>query len=296
MVSAMGTLRDRETVDGIGRFLLCYVARWGIIAKDSEMCRAYNRLPAVFSIGNVDMLSICDLRTLRRAYSASSDLSVGEALLQIGSPSMQSLVESAVAEMSNPERKVRVLMLRIRQRQRGERAMRGVLAGLNDDTRRVCAVAIQACPNYLEHDEIVERLEAIARDARLKRKLRQGALSMLAGNDGRMAGDLTRPVYDALRRLMVEEQFRFAILFGLVRLALTPRVASLLKEFADSADEGERPIASRALNGARVIHIDAYAADAALHRQIMETCQVAHGRMYYWIPREGMPALSLPIL
>lgn len=232
------------------------------------------------------MLSISDLDKLREAYSAHSDVSLADALRQIGDPSEEAIVAFAADQMSHSDRNVRVLALRVLLHQRGERAMRGVLAGLNDEKRRVCAVAIQAAANYLDHADIVGRLEEIARDAGLKRKLRRRALSMLAGNDGRLGGELTLAAAAALRRLMAESEFRFAILFGMVRLELTPRVKSILETFARSADEAERDMARRALGGERVIHIDGYAADEAMQRRIMETCEIAHGRMFYWLPRE----------
>lgn len=237
------------------------------------------------------MLGIGELEKLREAYSAYSDLSLADALRQMGDPSEEAVVASAVKLMSSSDRNHRVLALRALAHQRGDLAMRGVLAGLNDEKRRVCAVAIQACPNYLGFNEIIARLEAIARDTGLKRKLRQRALSMLAGNEGRLEGDLSPPAAAALGRLMADAEFRFAILFGLVQLELRPRVKSLLETFACSADEAERHMASRALAGERVIHIDGYSADEAMQRRIKATCEIAHGRMYYWLPRE---AFALP--
>lgn len=239
------------------------------------------------------MLGIGDLEKLREAYSVYSDVSLADALRQIGDPSEEAVVASAVKHMSSSDRNHRVLALRALGHQRGDLAMRGVLAGLNDEKRRVCVVAIQACPNYLGFAEIVERLEAVAREAGLKRKLRQRALRMLAGNEGGLLGDLTPPAAAALGRLMEDAEFRFAILFGLVRLDLTPRVKAILETFARSADEAERQMALRALRGERVIHIDGYAADEAMQRRIKATCDIAHGRMYYWLPREEF---ALPTL
>ena len=239
------------------------------------------------------MLKIDDLKTLREAYAGSGGLTLDEALRRIDSPTDEELIEFAVAQMSNPDRNARALALRVLRRQHGMRAMRGVLAGLNDEKRRVCAVAIQACPNYLAHTLIVERLEAIARDESMKRKLRRRALSMLAGDEGRLQSDLTQPVADALTRLMADAEYRFSIVFGLVRLGITPRVKALLQAFADAEDERERELARRALGGERVVHIDAYAQDEALHQRIMESCDIAHGRMFYWIPRAGMPVKLL---
>ncbi len=240
------------------------------------------------------MLSISDLETLRRAYNVHDDLSYAEAMRRIGNPSATSLIDFAVAQMSHPDRNARALALRLLRHQQGEIAMRGVLLGLNDEKRRVCAIAIQACPNYLTYQEIVARLEAIVRDDSRTRKLRRRALSMLAGNDGRHRGELSTPVQAALMRLLADSRFRFSILFGLARLDLTPHVEALLRRLADSASERERDLARRALQGERVVHIDAYAKDPAAQQRIMETCDIAHGRMYYWIPRTGMPVKTLP--
>lgn len=239
------------------------------------------------------MLSISDLKTLREAYSASSELTVEQARRQIGDPADETIVASAVAQMSHADRNRRVLALRVLEHQAGGRAARAVLAGMVDEKRRVRQTAIQACPNYLAHEAVVARLEAIARDRGEKRKLRRRALSMLAGNEGRLQGDLTAAASAALRRLMADEAYRFAILFGLARLELTRRVKALLEAFAVSADAAARGLAQRALGGERVIHIDGYAADKEMRQRIMQTCEIAHGRMYYWLPRAGGAAEPL---
>ncbi len=240
------------------------------------------------------MLTSDDIRILRRGYSACDALSPAEAWRQIGQPEPAALVAFCRAQMAHPDRNQRVLMLRALAHQQGAEAAAAVLAGLRDEARRVIAVAIQACPNFLADEAIVARLEAITRDCRQKRKLRRRALSMLAGHEGRAQGDLSPAQFAALRRLRLDEAYRFPILFGLARLPLKPRTEALLREFAASADAAERALASRALGGERVIHIDAYAKDAALHARIMATCERAHGRMFYWIPRQGLPALTLP--
>ena len=236
------------------------------------------------------MLSIADMELLREAYSAYSELQPAEAMRMIGDPSAEAVVERALAGMRDGDRNRRVLMLRVLQHQWGDEAMRAVLAGLNDEARRVCAVAIQASGNYLAHPEIVARLEAIARDTALKRKLRRRALSMLAGDEGRQCGDISPAIFDALTRLTKHPEYRFAVVFGLARLELRPRVKKLLERFADSTDERERALARRALGGEQVIHIDAYADDESQRRRTAETCDIAHGRMYYWLPRAGLPA------
>jgi hypothetical protein len=235
------------------------------------------------------MLSIADMELLRGAYSAYSELTPADAMRMTGNPPADEVVERALAGMADGDRNRRVLMLRILQHQRGGRAMSGVLAGLNDEARRVCAVAIQASGNYLAYPEIVARLEAIVGDATLKRKLRRRALSMLAGDEGRQQGDLTAAAFAALTELMKAPEYRFSIVFGLARLELTPRVKRLLERFARSQDGAESALAQRALGGERVIHIDACAGDESLRRRIAETCDIAYGRMYYWLPRTALP-------
>jgi len=238
------------------------------------------------------MLCIDDLKTLREAYRETDDGRLIDAMRRIGNPSEEAIVASALEQMRHSDRNRRVLALRVLARQRGEPAMRGVLAGLHDDKRRVCAVAIQACPNFLDHEAIVARLEAMARDAGRKRKLRRRALSMLAGDEGRWGGDLAPAVSGALWRLIAEPDYRFAIVFGLVRLELGARVKLLLEAFAQSEDSVERALAARRLAGERVIHLGDYEGDATLQRWIMGNCDVARGRMYYWLPREAAPATA----
>ena len=240
------------------------------------------------------MLSISDMETLRDAYSATSDVTLDDAMERIGNPSAATVVDIAVAGLASPDRNTRVLMLRVLQHQHGKIAMRGVCSGLQDPGRRVCAVAIQACPNFMAFPEIVEQLELIAKSMTRKRKLRHRALSMLAGNEGRMRGDLTPAVVTALTRLMTDAEHHFSIVFGLAQLELAPRINTLLEDFARSVDDRERELASRSLAGERVIHIDAYARDEALNRRIMTNCEIAHERMYYWLPRAGLPAEVMP--
>ena len=112
---------------------------------------------------------------------------------------------------------------------------------------------------------------------------------MLTGNEGRMRGDLTAAQDSAIRSLLRETDYRFTILFGLVRLDLAPRIEKLLGYFAMSNNVNESAMARRALGGERVIHIDAYAENTALQQEIMDRCDIAHGRMYYWLPRARLP-------
>lgn len=44
----------------------------------------------------------------------------------------------------------------------------------------------------------------------------------------------------------------------------------------------------RALSGEIVIHLDRYANDETERRRIIDSCDLAHGRMYYWLRRDAL--------
>ncbi|MDE2820960.1 MAG: hypothetical protein OXI40_14605 [Chloroflexota bacterium] len=67
------------------------------------------------------MFTIRDCEVLREAYSPHSELAVDEAWRRIGSPTSDDLIAYACEQMSNPDRNVRVLMLRLLARQTGAR-------------------------------------------------------------------------------------------------------------------------------------------------------------------------------
>lgn len=99
-------------------------------------------------------------------------------------------------------------------------------------------------------------------------------------------GDLNQPVVDALQSLLKAEAYRFQILFGLVRLDLNERVDELLREFVKNGSKDEAVMATRALSGFRVVHIDVFEEDREAEARVKQIGEIAHGRMYYWISRD----------
>ena len=238
------------------------------------------------------MLKIDHMQKLRDAYFPYSDYSESDAMMAIGNPSRDTIIDSAVEGMSSPDRNVRVLMLRVLAAQSGETAMRGILAGLNDVKRRVRTVAIKSCQNYLEFPEITDRLKAIVIDECEKRKIRGQALSALAGDEGRLETDISETASEALEALGGSAQYRFQILFGLVRLDLTERVEDLLKSYVANGTKAEAVMATRALCGYRVVHIGNFEDNPQAQQHIKQTCEIAHGRMFYWITRAEYARLT----
>lgn len=236
------------------------------------------------------MLSLDTIRQIKDAYALPPS-AMREVFEQLGNSSPDEIVETALAGMQSEDRSIRVLMLRLLKHQTGEAAMRGVLAGLNDPMRRVRSVAVMSSGNYLQFPEITDRLKEIVTDEDEKRKIRSQALSTLAGASQKAKEDLSETVTDALQSLARTEQYRFNILFGLLRLDLTERVEELLREFVKDGTKAEAIMATRALCGYRVIHIDSFAYDKAVQKRILQTCEQAAGRMFYWMPRAEYDAL-----
>jgi len=94
-------------------------------------------------------------------------------LIELGHPTIDEIVESALTGMTHRDRNQRVLMLRILARYPTPEASRGLLVGLTDAERRVRDVAIQASRHFLHFSTITKRLVAIATDEGEKRKIRR---------------------------------------------------------------------------------------------------------------------------
>ncbi|MBZ0297471.1 MAG: hypothetical protein K8L99_33245 [Anaerolineae bacterium] len=231
------------------------------------------------------MLSMEALRQLRQAYFSSTSITEADMLAQLGQPSRAEIIDSALAGMQSPDRNVRVLMLRVLAEQSGAQAMQGILVGLHDPMRRVRSVAIKSSSHYLEFPEITNRLQAIITDEDEKRKIRGQALGALAGHDMVMMGSVTEAVAETLETLAQSQQYRWQILFGLVRLDLTERVETLLRAFVENGSKAEAIMATRALYGYRVVHIDQLSHNPAAQRDVLQSCELAAGRVFYWITR-----------
>ncbi len=238
------------------------------------------------------MLGLEAMRHIRDAYAPHLPMSEKEAMALAGNPTPDEIIETALAGMASDDRNVRVLMLRVLKGQTGEKAMRGIVAGLNDKVRRVRVVAIKSSGNFHQFPQVTNRLREIVTDEQEKRKIRGEALSSLAGAGGNVVEELTETAAKALETLASTGKYRLDILFGLLRLDLTDHVEELLKEFVKNGSKAEAIMATRALCGYRVIHIGIFENDKAVQRHIMHSCELAAGRMFYWITRAEFDALT----
>jgi len=69
------------------------------------------------------------MRKLRDGYFEHVPISEQEALAELGNPSEEEIVDTALSGMKSEDRNRRVLMLRVLKHQTGDRAMLGILRG-----------------------------------------------------------------------------------------------------------------------------------------------------------------------
>lgn len=239
------------------------------------------------------MLSLDQMRKLRDAYNPHQPMPEADAFEAIGNPTREAVVETALEGLKSEDRNVRVLMLRVLSGQSGDKAMHGILTGLNDQKRRVKEVAIKSCRSFLHYPEITEKLEALVIDEKEHKKIRSGALFCLTGHGvGATLQVLPKAAADALETLSQNEQLRGEILFRLLMLDLSEHVEALLRAFVKHGSKEEAVMATRALCGYRVIHIGAFENDKAMLRHVTQTYELAAGRVFYWMKRSEFEALT----
>ena len=232
------------------------------------------------------MLTIEDLRSLNAAYFPHAPESLPETLKALDNPSSDDITAAALANLPNVDRNVRVLMLRVIAHHPNTATMQGILTGLSDDQRRVREVAIQSSANFLQYSEITQRLAEIATDDGEKRKIRSRALSMLAAFGGQaLQGPLPQVAAAALEKLAANERYRSQILFTLLHLDLSEMVEKLLKEFVKNGSKEEAVMATKGLCGYKIVNLGSF--DEAARKRIVQTCDLASGRVSYWVKREA---------
>ncbi len=233
------------------------------------------------------MLSDSAMRELSLARSQATESGI---LARLGHPSRDEIVETAIAGLASQDRNVRVVMLRVLRGQSGPKAMQGVLAGLSDPKRRVREVAINSSGHYHMHPEIIDRLEAIAIDEHETRRIRSFALASLVGTLGSLGPAITAAHRQAVDSIARSDKYRGRILMALLHLDLTRQVESLLRDFVANGTREEAVMATRALCGFRVANLGEFGS-TRVRKYVMHSCELAAGRVMYWVRREQYPDL-----
>lgn len=192
--------------------------------------------------------------------------------------------QEALEAMKSQDRNMRVKALRAAFSEGKPEGADVILAGLGDAKRRVKEVALKSSKPFLSDPRVVERITAMVTDETEYHRLRDKALFALGGGFPKVnhAGQLPKAAIDALRSLAAVERYRWAVLWRLVRMDLTPEVDALLKEFVRSGNKEEAVAATRALCGYRLVNWGSakpaeLAAAGAVHARGVD----------YWIRRDA---------
>jgi hypothetical protein len=134
-------------------------------------------------------------------------------------------------------------------------------------------------------------LTAIVKDGAEKSRIRRFALDMLARAGSATKTGLGDSAADALRSLAKMPRSRSEILFRLLQMDIDNNNEGLLRDYVRDGSREEVVMATRALCGNRVIHLGAFEGAPDIQSQIRQTCEVAAGRVYYWVKRDHCDAL-----
>lgn len=229
------------------------------------------------------MISSTDLRELNTAHFAGDRAKVGAIKARLGEPSQDDISAAALALLDSQDRSERVLAVRILTIYGGRHARAGIFRALGDGERRVRDVAVRSSVSFLEHREIVEKLQSIVSDDREKRKIRARAFDALTGSGAQVRlDDLPAPAVAALDSISKLDSYRMKVLFGLLQVEPSPPVETILKSFVKDGSKDEAVLATRALCGYRVVNLGRVQ-DPDLRSRIESSCDLAAGQVWYWV-------------
>jgi len=196
--------------------------------------------------------------------------------------------KGALAAMAEEDRNARVAALRVIQSVAGRddftsaaqtACLEAVLKALSDSKRRVRWNASKCAGLFMDHPDILARIQAIAEDETEKRKIRFTALYQLS--DARV---LPEPAMDALRLMSDVPKYRQHILLILLRAEMSESVKELLQEYVRNGTREEALLATRALCGYQVVHIQSLDKDA--RKRLTLEDQAMSSLTWWWVKRE----------
>jgi hypothetical protein len=233
------------------------------------------------------MIKVKDLVRLYKSSLQGEVTEYNNIRKELGDPLRADIIVSAINGMKDEDRNVRIVMLRILEKEKTDAAVKGIIVGLNDKKRRVREIAVKISRFFLHREEIVEKLKVIIEDAEEKRKIRNIAFNILTGDKiyGEHAGDLPKPVLSYLKELAKLDDYKSRIFYELLHLDLNEDVKELLENFVKNGTREQAIMATKALCGYKVVHhgmID----DPKEKEAIYKKENLAYGQVYYWVKRE----------
>ncbi|MBN2532759.1 MAG: hypothetical protein JXB88_07710 [Spirochaetales bacterium] len=227
---------------------------------------------------------------LVRLYKSSlqDDLSeYREIQKELENPSRDDMVAGAIKGMNDSDRNVRIIMLRILEKEKTEEAMKGILLGLHDEKRRVREIAVKISRFFLNRKEIVDKLKEIIENANEKRKIRNKAFEILTGDRiyGEHAGELPGTILSYLKELSKLEEYKSRLFYELLHLDMVDDVKELLEDYVKNGTKEQAVMATKALCGYKAIH-HGMITDPEEKEKIVKKENLAYGQVFYWVKRE----------
>ena len=226
------------------------------------------------------------VRAFNLAVGHFDEVGRAAALERLGNPSAEEIVDQAFEGLEDPDRNVRVQMLRLALAQPVARASKCILRGLRDPARRVRRLAARDGSLHAGNPEVEARLREIVEDENETTRIRGAAFGSLSR--GRFLAKLSsapeeaRAYFDDVPGL---RKYRRAALHALVSLdPLGEAGRELLQRIAEIGDKAEAVMATRALCGFKAVNLGAFP-DPAERRRIARTHDLAWGEVFYWVPR-----------
>jgi HEAT repeat protein len=210
-----------------------------------------------------------------------------EGLQELGNPSSDEIVSMALEGLKSEDRNVRALVVKVLGYEGGEKAAQGILQALNDPKRRVRESAADWSQKFLNNAEVVKKLNDMVEDESEKNKIRRKALQSLGGGWlwKEPVKELPRPAVKSLAVFSKLDRYRTKVLSLLVNLELTDEVKDLLNQFVKDGTREEAVMATRALCGYRIVNLGSIE-DEEEKKKIVQTCEMAGRKGFYWIMRE----------
>lgn len=234
------------------------------------------------------MIGQQDLQKLRDAIVSGDSRKLDLIVSELGNPSTEEIVNSASALLTNQDRNLRVLAVRVLSQYPTKEACEGLLQALSDPERRVRAIAAKCSKRFLHEPRIADRLRAMVCDDSEKRKIRSHAFEALNSPGEKLEfGDLPESAVTSIKALMQSDGHRWPVLVGLLQMELNDGVEELLQAFVKEGSREEAIMATRGLCGYRIVNIGKVQ-DQELKSRICAECDIAVGRVFYWVSREVM--------
>ena len=197
-----------------------------------------------------------------------------------GFANAEELLATALACMKSEDRNLRVAALRVIVQYRGPGPTEGIVMGMLDQKIRIRLIALSHAAHYCQYENVRRVLQSLNANEEEPSEIRWGAYYALTGVDQ----NLPDVALKALAEFSHKAEYRRSVLWKLASLQLSEGTKRLLEDYAQHGTDEEAAIATRALNGYKIMNLGSLANDEEI-KKVKKNCELAYGRVTYWVPR-----------